>query len=115
MPEAQLISICIKRRHEMNTLVEFSIFPMDKGESVSPYVARCIKIIEESGLDFETGSMGTCIEGEWDAVMETVSKCMKSLERDCSRIYMTMKADARRNRKEALKGKVDSVRRRLGR
>jgi uncharacterized protein (TIGR00106 family) len=92
----------------MNTVVEFSIFPMDKGDSVSPYVARCISIIEESGLDFETGSMGTCIEGEWEAVIETVSKCMKSLETDCSRIYMTMKADARRDRRKALEEKVDS-------
>ena len=29
-------------------LAEFSIWPMDKGESVSPYVARCLDIIDRS-------------------------------------------------------------------
>ena len=34
----------------MSVIVEFSIFPIDKGESLSPYVARALKIIQDSGL-----------------------------------------------------------------
>jgi len=33
-------------------LLEFSIFPLAKGESVGPYVARCLDIIDRSGLDY---------------------------------------------------------------
>jgi hypothetical protein len=37
----------------MSVIVEFSIFPMDKGESLSPYVARAFNLIQESGLSYE--------------------------------------------------------------
>ena len=47
----------------MSVIVELSIFPMDKGVSVSPYVARAIRIIENSGLSYELNPMGTSIEG----------------------------------------------------
>ena len=34
----------------MSTIVEFSIFPLDKGESLSPYVARALKLIKDCGV-----------------------------------------------------------------
>ena len=34
-------------------LMEFSISPLGEGSSVSQYVARCIAIVEASGLDYE--------------------------------------------------------------
>ena len=34
----------------MSTIIEFTIVPMDKGASISPYVARALTIIEASGL-----------------------------------------------------------------
>ena len=54
----------------MSTLAELSIFPLDKGISVSTYVAKMLKIIQNSGLEYELGPMGTCIEGEWEEIME---------------------------------------------
>ena len=93
----------------MSVLVELTIFPTDKGESVSPYVARVVKIIRECGLPCQLGPMGTCIEGEWDEVMDVVTKCYKSLESDCERIYMLMKADCRKGAVDRLHGKVKSV------
>jgi uncharacterized protein (TIGR00106 family) len=68
----------------MSVLIEMSIFPMDKGESVSQYVARAIKVIQASGLPYELNPMGTCIEGEWDEVMDVVSRCFQDLQRDCT-------------------------------
>jgi len=46
----------------VSVVIQFSIFPMDKGMSVSPYVARAARIIRDSGFRYEIGSMGTCIE-----------------------------------------------------
>ncbi len=97
----------------MSTVAELAIFPMDQGESVSAYVARCVSIIRESGLPYKVGPMGTSIEGEWDQVMETVSQCMKALQADCSRVYMTMTADYRKDRENAIRGKIDSLNRYL--
>ncbi|MCG8532450.1 MAG: MTH1187 family thiamine-binding protein [Desulfovibrionales bacterium] len=93
----------------MSVIAELSLFPMDKGESVSPFVARVVTVIKQSGLSYEFGPMGTTIEGAWDNVIATVSACYKALEEDCDRIYMTLKVDARKGRTNGLAGKKASV------
>jgi uncharacterized protein (TIGR00106 family) len=93
----------------MSVLIEMSIFPMDKGESVSQYVARAIKVIQASGLPYELNPMGTCIEGEWDEVMDVVSRCFQDLQRDCNRINLSLKADSRKGTSNRMRGKVSSV------
>ncbi len=45
------------------TLMEFSMIPLDKGASFSEYVARILKIVDESGLDYQLNPMGTVVEG----------------------------------------------------
>ncbi|MDX2474989.1 MAG: thiamine-binding protein, partial [Candidatus Krumholzibacteria bacterium] len=49
-------------------LLEFAMYPTDKGESVSNYVQRNLEIIDDSGLPYRLGPMGTCLEGEYDEV-----------------------------------------------
>lgn len=93
----------------MSVIVELSIFPMDKGESLSPYVARAVEVIEQSGLAYVFGPMSTSIEGEWDEVMAVVDACYKALEPDCHRILVHFRADCRKGRKQGLKAKVESV------
>ncbi len=93
----------------MSVLAELSLFPMDKGVSVSAYVRRAVQVIRESGLAYQSGPMGTCIEGEWDAVMQTVSACYRALEPDCDRIYMTLKVDARKGRSQGMVSKLAAL------
>ena len=93
----------------MSVLIDFSIFPVDKGTSVSPYVARAVNIIRQSDLAHALGPMGTSIEGEWPAVMAVVNRCFEALQADCDRIYCTIKADYRKGAGNRLKDKVRSV------
>ena len=97
----------------MSVIVEFSIFPMDKGESLSPYVARALKTIQDSGLPYELNPMGTCVEGEWGEVMALVDRCFQVLEKDCSRINLSLKADYRKGPAGRMKSKVESVKGKL--
>ena len=97
----------------MSTIVEFSIFPLDKGESLSPYVARALKLIQDSGLPYELNPMGICVEGEWDDVMALVNRCFVALEKDCNRISLSLKADYRKGPIGRMKSKVVSVREKL--
>jgi uncharacterized protein (TIGR00106 family) len=97
----------------MSVIVELSIFPMGKGEGISQYVARAVKIIEASGLAYELNPMGTCIEGEWQEVMDLVDKCFQELQRDCDRIYMTLRTDYRKGSSGRLMDKVASVKEKL--
>ena len=95
----------------MSVLIDFSIFPVGKGESVSDYVSKAVKIIKESGLTFKIGPMGTAIEGEWDEVMGVVNRCFEALKKDCPRIYMTIKVDYRLGESGRMEGKVKTVER----
>lgn len=97
----------------MSVIVELAIFPMDKGVSVSPYVARAVSLIRESGLPCELTPMGTCVEGEWGEVLAVVDACFRALADDCDRVYMTMNADWRRGRRDGLAGKTASVEARI--
>ncbi len=97
----------------MSVLVNFSIFPMDKGESVSPYVARAVRILRDSGLTQSLGPMGTSIEGEWDQIMALVTQCLEELKKDCNRVYMVITADYRKGPAGRIEGKVKAVEGRL--
>lgn len=97
----------------MSALAELSIFPLDKGASLSPYVARAVRIIEDSGLPFAFGPMGTSIEGEWDEVMAVVKRCLDDLAEDCERISVQLKVDWRRGPAGRITDKVRSVQHKL--
>jgi uncharacterized protein (TIGR00106 family) len=97
----------------MSLLVDFSIFPVDKGEGLSSYVARVVRIIRESGLSYKLGPMGTSIEGEWDEVMAVVKRSFEDLKMDCERISLNIKADYRKSTSGRMEAKVESVSRKL--
>ena len=96
-------------------LLDLQIFPNDKGESLTPYVSRCVDVIDKSGLAYQFTPMGTIIEGKWEHVMEVVTGCYKALEKDCNRITIAIKADYRAGDASRLKSKVDSVASTVGR
>ncbi|MFP4071107.1 MAG: MTH1187 family thiamine-binding protein [Desulfovibrionales bacterium] len=96
----------------MSVIVDLSIFPMDKGMSVSKYVARSVELITSSGVKYKVGPMGTSMEGDWDQVMNVVSRCLNDMQRDCDRVYMTLKVDARKGDEPRLEEKVASVEKR---
>ncbi len=96
-------------------LVSLSLFPTDKGESVSKYVARTIDIVDKSGLPYRTSAMSTVIEGSWDRVFKVIKKCRDTMAKDCNRIYMVMTVDDRKGAKNRLAGKVNRIEQRLKR
>lgn len=99
----------------MSLLLEFAMTPLDKGESVSRYVARSLDIIDQSGLPYKMGPMGTCVEGEWEEVMAVVKGCLDRMQSDCNRITLSMKVDYRKGKENRLQGKIESVEEKLGR
>ena len=96
-------------------LLEFSIFPLGKGESLSPFVARSLDIVDRSGLDYRCHAMGTVLEGDFDQVMAVVKECFEAMAEDCHRIECSIKLDYRKGHRGRLEAKVASVERKLGR
>ncbi len=96
-------------------LLEFSMSPLGKGESVGKYVSRSLEIVDQSGVEYRLNPMGTVLEGEWDDVMDVVRQCYERMRKDCNRISCTMKVDFRKGKNGRLSGKVASGEKRLKR
>jgi len=96
-------------------LLEFSMSPLGKGESVGKYVARSLEIVDKSGVDYRLNPMGTVLEGDWDDVFGVVKQCYERMRKDCNRISCSIKVDYRKGAQGRLSGKVMSVEKRLGR
>ena len=96
-------------------LLEFSVSPLGAGESVSQAVARCLEIVEQSGLDYQLHAMGTLVEGELDAVLDVLRKSIQAVAADHDRVTCSAKLDLRRGHSGRLQAKVTSVERQLGR
>ncbi|MFQ5424917.1 MAG: MTH1187 family thiamine-binding protein [Phycisphaerae bacterium] len=99
----------------MSVLAEFSMSPLDKGASVSAYVARSLEIIADSGVPYRLGPMGTCLEGDWDAVMGVIRRCYERMAEDCGRITCAIKLDIRQGHDGRLTAKTEKIERILGR
>ena len=97
----------------MSTILNVSIFPTDKGESVSGFVARAVKVIQDSGLAYQTGPMSTAIEGEWDEAISLLNDCYRSLEPVADRIYIQAAFDCRKGPAGRMDAKLASLKKRL--
>lgn len=96
-------------------LAEFSMFPTDRGESVSKYVAEILQVIDESEITYQLTPMGTVLEGSWDEVMNVISLCFRTLEPYSNRIYSSIKIDYRRGDQSRMKSKTDKLETLVGR
>ena len=100
----------------MSALVEFAIFPTEKTESKSSFVARVLDIVDKSGLPYRLTPMGTIIESETvSEALSVIEYAYAELQADCSRIYSTIKIDYRKGPIGRLDKKTNSVEEKLGR
>jgi uncharacterized protein (TIGR00106 family) len=90
-------------------LVAFSMIPLDKGAHFSEYVARIIRTIEESGLEYQLTPMCTIIEGEWTPIFRLIDRCRKELRKESERVSIKIWVDDKAGGKGMLRGKVKSV------
>ncbi|MEA3417864.1 MAG: MTH1187 family thiamine-binding protein [Campylobacterota bacterium] len=100
----------------MSALVEFAMFPTEKTESKSAFVARVLDIVDKSELTYQLTPMGTIIEAETvGEVFSVIEAAYAELQVDCSRIYSAIKIDYREGPVGRLNKKVGSVEKKLGR
>jgi uncharacterized protein (TIGR00106 family) len=89
-------------------IVEFSINPMDSTH-ISKDLAFLVEILEESGLSYRLGPMGTCVEGDWDQVMDTVRRCHLAMAGRHERVVTNIFIDDRKSHPHAMADMVKSV------
>ena len=100
----------------MSVLMNYAMFPTDKGSSVSEYVSKIIKMVSESGYEYKLTAMGTIIETEnLEQALELVNKSYKILEPFSQRVYSTVTFDIQNNKPIGrLNGKIKSIENKIG-
>lgn len=99
----------------MSVLLEFAMFPTDKGESVSPYVSKVIEMIRESGVTYQLTPMGTIIETEtMPEALSIVQQAYDVLEPDCDRVYSSLNFDIRKGKSGCMTQKITSIENKIG-
>lgn len=97
-------------------IAEISVVPLGtKTPSVSKYVARAVKILQqEKDVKYEVTAMGTIVEGDLDKILEVVRKMHEEpFGEGVARVVTTVKIDDRRDKPQSMQNKVNSLRREL--
>ena len=97
-------------------IAEISVIPIGEGIDLAGYVARIVKIIDESGLDYKLNAMGTVVEGDSDRIFDLITKCHNKMLETAQRVYTTVKIDERKDKNiKMIEHKVQAVEKELGR
>jgi len=97
-------------------IAEVSVVPLGtKTPSVSQYVARAVKVLEqEKDIKYEMTAMGTIIEGDLDRILAMVKKMHEgTFGEGVVRVLTTVKIDDRRDKVQDMKAKLDSLKKKL--
>ena len=92
-------------------IAEFAIFPTSEGVSVSKYVKEAIKVIESSGLKYETGGMSTTIEApDLDTLFKIIEKCHEAMAKmGAKRIHIDLRVDHRLDVEASIESKLKAL------
>lgn len=79
-------------------LAELEIIPIGtKSASLSSLLAGVARVIDQSGLDYRIGPMGTVVEGDWDRIMQLANRCREELLKSADRVMLTIRIDDRKD------------------
>jgi uncharacterized protein (TIGR00106 family) len=97
-------------------IAEISVVPLGtKTPSVSQYVARAVKVLEqEKGIKYELTAMGTIMEGDLDRILAVAKKMHEQVFGEgVARVVTTVKIDDRRDKVQGMKEKLESLKKKL--
>ncbi|MEW6726803.1 MTH1187 family thiamine-binding protein [Desulforudis sp. 1088] len=92
-------------------VAEISVLPVGTPTaSVSAYVADCVRVLDQSGLDYRVTPMGTVVEGPLDDILRVVRRMHEApFAGGVQRVVTTLKIDDRRDKALTMAGKVEAI------
>jgi uncharacterized protein (TIGR00106 family) len=98
----------------MHLIADIAIIPLGVGNSLSPYVAACERVLTDAGLDPQLHANGTNVEGEWDEVMGALKLCHEVLhEMGAPRVATNVRLGTRTDKTQTRGDKIASVKQKL--
>jgi uncharacterized protein (TIGR00106 family) len=96
-------------------IMEISVVPVGtRSPSVSQFVAECVKIVAQQGLEYEVTSMGTEVEGEVEALLSVAAQMHRvPFSKGAQRVVTTIKIDERRDKDLKITEKKQAVLKKL--
>ena len=98
-------------------LAELEIVPIGTGSaSLSGILAQVVMLVDQSGLDYRVGPMGTVVEGDWEQIMRLAKACRDAILQSADRVMLTIRLDDRKDQPGPgrIAQKVRSLEARLG-
>ncbi len=91
-------------------MMEISIVPMGTSEpGVSKYVAKALKVVKESGLEYTLTPMGTLVIGDVERLLQLAAKMHRVVLEDVVRVVTYIKIDDRKDKDPTFEEKIKSV------
>ena len=92
-------------------IVAVSIAPVGEGVSVSPWVARAVRVLEEQDrVRYWVGPMFTTLEGDLDEIWTLIRRMQEAMfQAGAVRLSTVIKIDDRRDRVQRMEDKVAAV------
>ena len=99
----------------MSVIMNFAIFPTDKGAHIGEYVSKVIEYIKESGVTYQFTPMGTIVEADTvPEVLKVIEKSYEILDPISDRVYCVMNMDCHKHKTDLLHAKTKSIEGRIG-
>jgi uncharacterized protein (TIGR00106 family) len=98
-------------------IIDISVVPVGTSTpSVSRFVAGAVRILQnEPGIKYELTAMNTIIEGDLEQLLALAKKMHDSaFNSGIQRVVTTLRIDERRDKPLTMTGKVDAVKKQLG-
>lgn len=96
-------------------LVELAILPLGGDTHLSDEIAEVLKIIDASGLPYQLGPAGTCLEGDWDSVLPVLRRCHERARQLSTHVVTLIKIEDEEGARDKLTRNVSSVEEKVGR
>jgi len=96
-------------------LAELSINLLGRGTHLSHDLGEILKTVDESGLSYCLTPLGTCIEGEWDELMNLVKRCHLQARTFSSHVMTTIRIEDEEGATDKITENVVAVERAAGR
>ncbi len=90
-------------------LFQLNIIPLGTGEHMSGHIAEAVRTIRDSGLAYRLTPTGTCIEGEWERVMEVIRECHRNVRGTVKHVITEIRIEDDEGATDQLDANVRSV------